>query len=78
MAKNFYVLKNNIVKTDIKESEQDDVTYSYVEPTVYELSDNRLIIANDLNGQWELIKHVGNHYISERVSHNLKEINQYL
>lgn len=78
MPNNYYVLSDDTVKTQVSVSEEDDVVYSYVEPTEYELSNNRLIVANEIGGQWELLKQEGNHYVSERVSHDMNEIKEYL
>ncbi|UXU70126.1 hypothetical protein [Mammaliicoccus sciuri] len=79
--KNFYVLENKeteIIKSTITERESDNLVYSYVEPLVYDLPNNKKIIVNELSEQWELIKQVGNHFVSELVSHDLTEIKNYI
>ena len=78
MEKNYYVLENELITTEPKNEELENVIYSYIEPLIYELDNNEFIIVDEINEQWELIKKLSNYYVSKKVSHNMQELNKYI
>lgn len=77
MAKNYYVLENELLTTEPNENELENIIYSYNEPIVYELDNKQFIIVDEINEQWELIKKLSNYYVSKKVSHNMEELKEY-
>ena len=78
MLKNYYVLENELITTDPTNEELENILYSYEEPIVYELNNNEYIIVNEIDEQWEIIKKLSNYYVSKKVSHDMKELKQYI
>lgn len=80
---NFYVLNNNIVKTEqgISSNEDnflDNLEYSYIEPNIQELN-GYTIISNVENEQWEILKKIDEvTYKSIKISHDMQELNDIL
>lgn len=78
MTKNYYVLENELITTEPKNEELENIIYTYIEPIIYELDNNEYIIVNEIDEQWELIKKLSNYYVSKKVSHNMQELNKYI
>ena len=78
MLKNYYVLENELITTDPTNEELENILYSYEEPIVYELNNNEYIIVNEIDEQWEIIKKLSNYYVSKKVSHDMKELKEYI
>lgn len=76
--KNYYVLDgSDIVKdSDHIDLESDDIEYSYINPIVVEIGDDTLLLINDTDNQFEIIKKelFNTHYISTYVSHDMSEL----
>lgn len=76
--KNYYVLDgSDIVKdSDHIDLESDDIEYSYINPIVVEIGDDTLLLINDTDDQFEIIKKelFNTHYISTYVSHDMSEL----
>lgn len=78
MAKNYYVLENELITTKPNENELENLVYIYNEPIVYDLGNEKYIILNEIDEQWEIIKKLSNYYVSKKVSHNMEELKEYI
>lgn len=78
MCKNYYVQEDNKVTSKPTETEDKKVNYTYVEPTIYKLDTNKIIVSDEINEQWEVLFKVSDFYISEYVSHDMQELKEFL